>query len=96
MLGEKIKALREQKGISQRELGAHIEVDAAFMSKVEKGEKPMSRKHLAVVASVLDTDEDYLLKLWLADKVYRVIEDEADSVQILKLAEEKIKYNNKQ
>lgn len=92
MFGIKIKALREVKGISQRALGAYIEVDAAFISKVESGEKIMSRKHLPIISQVLDIEEAELLKLWLADKVYKIVEEEDFGQEVLKLAENKVEY----
>ncbi len=92
MLGEKLKLLREIKGISQRELGGYIEVDAAFVSKVESGEKIISRKHLHTISQVLDIEEEDLQKLWLADKVYKIVEEEDFGQEALKLAEDKVEY----
>lgn len=93
MLGEKIKLLRENLSISQRELGAYIEVDAAFISKIEKGEKSINRKHLVIISQVLKTTESELLTLWLADKVYKVIAEEELGLDALTIAEKKMDYN---
>lgn len=91
MFGIKIKALREVKGISQRALGAYIEVDAAFISKIESGEKIMSRKHLPIISQVLDIEKAELLKLWLADKVYKIVKEEDFGQEVLNW--QKIKSN---
>ena len=50
LLGQKLKELREKKGIMQREIGAIIGVDGALISKVENGEKPLKRDHLKKLA----------------------------------------------
>ncbi len=96
MFGEKIKAQREQKGISQRELGAYVEVDAAFISKVESGEKMISRKHLQVIGQVLNIEEGELQKLWLSDKIYKIVEEETWGHEALILAKDKVEYYLKQ
>jgi transcriptional regulator with XRE-family HTH domain len=95
MLGQKIKQLRTELGISQRELGAHIEVDSAFISKVEKGEKPIKREHLKVLSEVLKIDEVELQKLWLANKIYKIVADEELAIEALELAEQKVEYLKK-
>lgn len=92
MFGKKIKEQRERKGLSQRELGSYIELDAAYISKVESGEKMISRKHLHTVSQVLDIEEEELQKLWLADKVYKIVEEEDWGYDALKLAEDKVEY----
>jgi transcriptional regulator with XRE-family HTH domain len=76
MLGEKLKVLREAKGLVQRQVAAELEVDTAYISKMESNEKPVSRHHLKKLAQVLSITEDELLTLWLADKVYDVVKDE--------------------
>ena len=37
--GDKIKALRDQKGITQEDLAEKIEVDRSYMGFVERGER---------------------------------------------------------
>jgi len=36
-----------------------------------------------------------MIKYWLADKVYQVISDEDQKLEILKVAEKEVKYNQK-
>ena len=91
-LGEKIKQLREQRNLSQRQVGVAVEVDAAFISKVERNEKQINRNHLKKLSELLKVHEDELQTLWLADKVYRVIEHEALGYAALKVAESKVHY----
>ena len=71
MLGEKLKELREAKGLVQREIAAELGVDTAYVSKMESNEKPVSRIHLKKLAVMFGgITEEELLTLWLADKLY--------------------------
>lgn len=95
MFGEYIKNLRENQGLLQREVAAFLKVDTAFISKIERNEKSASRNHLSKLAQVFQVDEAELLKYWLADKVYQVISEEDHKLEILKVAEKEVKYNQK-
>jgi transcriptional regulator with XRE-family HTH domain len=83
--GKRIRELRENKGLFLREVGAALELDNAFISKVENEEKLLPRKHLEKLAKFLDTELRELLVLWLADKIRVIIEDEEVGKQALTL-----------
>jgi transcriptional regulator with XRE-family HTH domain len=95
MLGEKIKALREEKGLVQRELAAHLEVDTAFISKVEKGEKRLSKSHVEILSKVFSTPKKELVSLWLADKVISVLSKEKNAESAISLVQNHYKKNKK-
>ena len=52
MLGVKLKELRESNGLVQRQIAALLEVDTAFISKVEKEEKQISKNHIGRLAKL--------------------------------------------
>jgi len=91
MLAEKLKELRESKGLVQRQVAAELEVDTAYVSKMENNDKPVSRNYLKKLAKLFSVNEDELLSIWLADKVYDVVKDEALAIKALQIAEEKLK-----
>ncbi len=93
MLGEKLKELRENKGLVQRQVAAVLEVDTAYISKMESNEKPVSRQHLKKLSGLLGIDEEELLTLWLADKVYDVVKDETPGLKVLSIVATEIKRN---
>lgn len=95
MLGKKIKELRQSQGLYQREIAAKLAVDTAFVSKVEKDEKRLSKHHLQPLSSILQIEKQTLVQWWLADKVISVLEetDESTASNVLNLVQEKI--NNK-
>ena len=56
LVGEKIRELREKHGLVQRELAAALEVDTAFISKVEHGERKLNRKQLIKISEKLELE----------------------------------------
>ncbi|UNY99860.1 helix-turn-helix domain-containing protein [Zhouia spongiae] len=84
-LGKRLKELRESQGIMQREVGAVIGVDGAFISKIESSEKRISRDHLKKLSLFFQIDEKELQILWLADKVINVLKDEPYKEQVIRL-----------
>jgi HTH-type transcriptional regulator, competence development regulator len=95
MLGEKLKELREAKGFVQRQVASALDVDTAYISKMENNDKPVSKAYLSKLAKLYDVDEQDLLTLWLADKVYDVVKDQNVALKAMKVAEEEIKSKRK-
>ena len=83
--GKHIKRLRESKGLFLREVGAALELDSAFISKVENEERPLPRKHIEKLADFLNTPVDGLLILWFSDKIKGLIDDKEIGKQALKI-----------
>ena len=75
-LGKRIKELREEKGLLQRQLVAELEIDSPMYSKIERGERRAKREQVVKLAKMLNTDKDELLTLWLAGQVYEIVIDE--------------------
>ena len=90
MLGEKLKELRESKSLLQRQVAAELEVDTAYISKIESNEKPLSRIHLKKIAPLLGIDEEELLTLWLADKLFDMAKDEVVGLKALEEAKKEL------
>jgi transcriptional regulator with XRE-family HTH domain len=77
-LGQKIRELREKQNLLLRQVAAHLEVDTALMSKIERGDRNASKQQVIEIAKFLKANEDELLTLWLADKLENVVGDEKD------------------
>ena len=93
MLGEKLRRFREANGLLQRQVAAKLDVDTAYISKIESDEKLVSRTHLKSLALLFGTSEDELLTYWLADKVYDVVKDEEvgkNAIELIGLKLEKV------
>lgn len=61
-IGEKVKKLREKKGVSLRKVGEACGVDYSYIAKVEKGRKP-SIKLLEKIADYFGVDVKYFMGL---------------------------------
>lgn len=87
--GNKIRELREAKGLLLRQVAANIEVDTALVSKLERGERKAQKGQVKRIAEFLKVEEKDLMLLWLADKI-------ADSIEGETLALDAVKYIEKQ
>lgn len=90
IFGNKIRMLREEKQIPQRQLAAALEIDTATYCKIEKGDRRAKREQLTVLADLLEINSIELLRLWSADKVYEIIAEEEEATQILNLVADSI------
>ena len=93
IFGNRIKTIREEKQIPQRQLAAALEIDTATFCKIEKGDRRARREQVTVLADLLDADSKELMRLWSADKIYDIIAEEEEATQILiVVAESIVKY----
>ena len=76
LLGNKIKELREEHGVQQRQLAALLEIDTPMFSKIERGNRYAKRTQVIQLAEYFKIDKNELLTLWLADKILDVVENE--------------------
>lgn len=96
IFGDKLRSLREEKQIPQRQLAAVLEIDTATYCKIEKGDRRAKREQVILLSNLLEADSKELLCLWSADKVYEIIAEEEEAAQILNLvAESIVKYKRK-
>ena len=72
-----------------------MNVDTAYVCKMEKNDKPVSKSYLAKLASLYEVDLKMLQTLWLADKVYDVVKDEEMAIKAMHVAELEIINNSK-
>lgn len=86
MLGEKLKELRESKGLLQRQVAAELDVDTAYISKMENNDKPISNENLEKIAQLFDFPLAELVKLKLADKFDKLIADTPDAFDAFYIA----------
>jgi transcriptional regulator with XRE-family HTH domain len=53
-IGQTIRTMRRERGLSQHALGALAHIDRSYMSSVERGLRNVSVLHLARIAAALD------------------------------------------
>ena len=95
LFGNKVRELREERGLLLREVAALLEVDTATVSKIELGIRSIKKEQIKPLADVLDADADELHTLWLANKVYMIIEGDKKGIEASKIAIELLKIQMK-
>jgi transcriptional regulator with XRE-family HTH domain len=93
--GERVKQLREQMNLLQREIAHQLNMDTPMLSKIERGERRAKKEQVAIFASIFSVKENELLSLWLADQVYEIVKDEGVALRAIQVAEEEVKYQSK-
>jgi len=87
-LGKRIKEIREEKGLLQRQLAAELEIDSPMYSKIERGERRAKREQVIKLADLLETDKNELLTLWLAGQVNEIVKDESTALKAIEIVKE--------
>lgn len=85
-LGEKIRTIRESKSLLLRQVAAYLEIDTALISKIERGERRLTREQVIKLATFYNVTDEELLTLWLSDKLLDTIENEPFAMQGLNKA----------
>ena len=81
LLGKRIKELREEQKLLQRQLAAILEIDTPMFSKIERGDRRAKREQVITLAQQFKVDESELLTLWLADKVLDALKEGDDKLK---------------
>lgn len=83
---DKLKRLREERKIPQRELAYVLNIDTPMYSRLERGERRVKREQVVTLAEFYD--DDSLLNLWAAEKVCDVLAKEDDPQKVLSIVAE--------
>ena len=94
-IGQKIKELRENHGLLQKELASKLKIGEGYLSKVENNQKTLNKDHLVEISHLFNYPIADLEILWLGTKVYDLIKEENDALRVLKVAEENFEYNRR-
>lgn len=90
--GEHLRNLRENKSLTLKNVAEKIGIDASLLAKIERNERQPTKQIIKQVAEFFICDEKELLNKCLSDQIaYKIMDEEAD-IEILKVAEEKVKY----
>ena len=90
--GEIIREGREHEGLPLRKVAAFIDIDPSTLSKIERGERSANKEMIPALAEILKISEHDLTLSLLSDSVAESLIYENNCSEILKVAEEKIKY----
>lgn len=96
IFGRKIKGLRDEQGVLQRQLAAFLEIDTPMFSKIERGDRKAKREQVVKIAKYFHQDVNEMLTLWLADKILDTVQNEdVINLAAINIAKEEIKAKNK-
>jgi transcriptional regulator with XRE-family HTH domain len=90
MIGQRIRELREENDYLIRQLAAMLDIDTAQLSKMERGERFFKKEEIIEIARILKADQEELLTIWLADKIYKMALEEDHVIEALDLAKKKL------
>ena len=91
-IGEKLRHIREEKELPLRKVAALLDIDVAILSKMERGERKITKEVVLKLADIYNHNTDELLVSFLSDKILYEIQDEELGIRALKVAEERAKY----
>lgn len=90
--GEHLRNLRENQSLTLKNVAEQIGIDTSLLAKIERNERQPTKQIIKQVAEFFKCNEQELLNNFLSDQIaYKIMDEEAD-IEILKVAEEKVKY----
>lgn len=90
--GELLRSLREETGQTLKTVAENLQMDTSLLAKIERNERQPTKLIISQVAEYFNVDKKELQSEFLSDQIaYKIMDEEAD-IQILKVAEEKVKY----
>jgi len=95
-IGDKLRKLREENQLPLRKVAALLDIDVAILSKMERGERRLTKEVVQKLAKIYKHDAEELMVLYLSEKVVYEIGDEDLAIKALHVAEEQIKYQKRQ
>jgi len=91
-IGEIIRQLREERELPIRKIAALLDIDTSFFSKIERNERKATRDQIYKLEEIFDVKKDYLMITYLSEKIYYELLETDCANEVLKIAEERVKY----
>ena len=87
-----IRKLREQTKQPIRKIAAQLDIDSSLLGKIERNERQPTKEVIEKIAKIFNQDLQELTNKFLSDQIaYKIVNENAD-IEVLKVAEKKIKY----
>jgi predicted nucleotidyltransferase len=91
-IGNTLRRLRVENELPLRKVAAWVDVDVAILSKMERGERRLTKAIVEKLAKLYKHDVDELLVLYLRDKVLYEVGDDHLARRSLLMAEKAVSY----
>ena len=90
--GEYIRKLRVESIQPLRKVAAQLDIDPSLLGKIERNERHPTKEQIKKLATIFNQNEKFLLSEFLSDQIaYKILEEEGH-LNVLKVAEKKVKY----
>jgi len=93
--GETVKKLREEKQLPLREVAKTLGIDTSMLGKIEKNSRKPTKQLIEKFAKFFNVSGKDLMIAFLSDTVAYQVMEEDYAAEVLKVAENKIKYLKK-
>lgn len=90
--GENLRNLRENRNLTLKNVAEQMGIDLSLLAKIERNERQPTKQIIKQIAAFFNCKEQELLNNFLSDQIAYKIMDEKAGIEILKVAEEKVKY----
>ena len=91
-IGDKLRKLREENQMPLRKVAALLDIDVSILSKMERGERPLSKEIVMKLATIYKYDAVELTVLFLSQKIVNEVGEEELALRAMQLAEEQMVY----
>lgn len=91
-IGHMLRRLRVESKLPLRKVAALVDVDVAILSKMERGERRLTKAMVQKLAKLYKYDEEELLVVYLRDKVLHEVGDGQLALKALHVAEKAVSY----
>lgn len=78
LFGDKIKELRVQHGLLQRQVASILDIDTPMYSKYERGERLPKEGQINQLATLFNTEERELRILCMSDRIMKTLSKDND------------------
>jgi transcriptional regulator with XRE-family HTH domain len=93
--GEIIRQLRDKKALPLRKIAAQLDIDTSFFSKIERSERKATKEQIYKLEEIFQVEKDFLMIPYLSEKIYYELSEEDCAGEVLKVAEERVKYEKR-
>lgn len=91
-IGHLVRKLRLEKGYPLRRVAAFLDIDQAILSKIERGQRNITRDQVVKLAKFFNYSEKDMMVIYLSDRIVYEMGDDEYAKDALKVAEEQIEY----
>jgi transcriptional regulator with XRE-family HTH domain len=90
--GEHLRMVRENAGLTLRQVANSVSIDVSLLAKIERNERPPTKQLINTLANFFNIEKEILFEEFLSDQIAYKILNENANLKILKVAEKKVSY----